>query len=348
MANAAHLKILRRGADAWNEWRREHEKIIPDLSGADLTGLSLPHLDLMDAKLTRTDLKEATLHYTNFSRAILHEANFRGASLCFSRFVRTTFGNARFRDADLSYVWIYRGEPEGADLGHALLGRALFLDCVLSGVNFSRALLSGTVFANVDLSEARGLGQARFGGPFTIGIDTLIRSKGRIPAKFLRGAGLPDIFIESAINQAITFDSCFISYSSENQTFAKRLHADLQSNGVRCWFAPENMRIGQKTRQAIDESIRAYDKLLLILSVHSVASDWVEHEVETALAREQEQKRTVLFPIRLDDAVMEIKAGWPAHIKNTRHIGDFRHWKHRDAYQKSFARLLKDLKSEET
>jgi hypothetical protein len=44
---------------------------------------------------------------------------------------------------------------------------------------------------------------------------------------------------------------------------------------------------------------------------------------------------------------MEIKTGWPAHIKNTRHIGDFTRWKDRDAYQKSFARLLRDLKVSE-
>ena len=37
----------------------------------------------------------------------------------------------------------------------------------------------------------------------------------------------------------IEFYSCFISYSSKDEEFAKRLHADLQSNGVRCWFAPE-------------------------------------------------------------------------------------------------------------
>jgi hypothetical protein len=95
----------------------------------------------------------------------------------------------------------------------------------------------------------------------------------------------------------------------------------------------------------VNESIHVYDKLLLILSEHSVASEWVEHEVETALAREAEQKRTMLFLIHLDEAVMDIKTGWPAHIKNTRHIGDFRHWKDHDAYQKSFDRLLRDLKA---
>jgi hypothetical protein len=111
------------------------------------------------------------------------------------------------------------------------------------------------------------------------------------------------------------------------------------------WFAPEDLKIGEKTRQTIDESIWAYDKLLLILSKHSVASDWVEHEVETVLAREAEQKRTMLFPIRVDDTVMEIKTGWPAHIKNTRNIGDFCHWKNHDTYQKSLVKLLKDLQA---
>jgi hypothetical protein len=52
----------------------------------------------------------------------------------------------------------------------------------------------------------------------------------------------------------------------------------------------------------------------------------------------------VLFPIRLDDAVMETKIGWAADIKRSRHIGDFRNWKDHDAYQKALARLLRDLR----
>lgn len=51
----------------------------------------------------------------------------------------------------------------------------------------------------------------------------------------------------------------------------------------------------------IDEAIRLYDKLLIILSEASVKSRWVEFEVTQALHREIEQGRIVLFPIRLDD-----------------------------------------------
>jgi hypothetical protein len=105
------------------------------------------------------------------------------------------------------------------------------------------------------------------------------------------------------------------------------------------------MKIGAKTRVAIDESIRLHDKLLLVLSKHSVASDWVEQEVEIALARERKEQRIVLFPIRLDEEVMKSDKGWPALVKNSRNIGDFRQWKNPEAYQKVLDRLLRDLKA---
>jgi hypothetical protein len=83
--------------------------------------------------------------------------------------------------------------------------------------------------------------------------------------------------------------------------------------------------------------------LLLVLSEHSVNSAWIEQEVETALAKEQEDDELVLFPIRLDDAIMEIRTGWPALVKNTRHIGDFYQWTNPNKYQKALQRLLSDL-----
>src|SRR5947209_8517368 len=82
--------------------------------------------------------------------------------------------------------------------------------------------------------------------------------------------------------QPIVYHSCFISYSHKNEDFTKRLYADLQSHGVRCWFAPEDLKIGEKWRDRIDEAIHVHDKLLLVLSQHSVASVWVEREVEAS------------------------------------------------------------------
>ncbi len=70
--------------------------------------------------------------------------------------------------------------------------------------------------------------------------------------------------------------------------------------------------------------------------------------METALAREREQEgKTVLFPIRVDDSIMEIKSGWPALLKNTRNVGDFTRWKERGSYRKAFEKLLRDLQAAE-
>jgi hypothetical protein len=207
------------------------------------------------------------------------------------------------------------------------------------------------IFADLDLREVEGLESLRHSGPSEISLSTIYRSKGQIPEVFLRGCGVPEDFItymRSLTAQSIQFYSCFISYSSKDQEFAKRLHAELQAKGVRIWFAPHDLSIGARIRSVIDESIRLYDKLLLVLSEHSVSSQWVEQEVETALARERAQEgKTVLFPIRVDDAIMEVKSGWPALLKNTRNVGDFTRWKDHDSYQKAFDRLLRDLRAEE-
>ena len=120
-----------------------------------------------------------------------------------------------------------------------------------------------------------------------------------------------------------------------------------QSKGVRCWFASEDMKIGDRLRPRLDETIRLYDKLLLVLSKASVASQWVEQEVETALARRTPAGHHRLVPVRIDDTVMTLETGWPALIRNTRNIGDFRRWKMHGVYQKAFDRLLRDLKAAE-
>ena len=196
------------------------------------------------------------------------------------------------------------------------------------------------------MTRAKDLKTCNHVGPSTIDHRTLQKS-GSLPLAFLRGVGLPDNLIDylpSLLNQPIQFFSCFISYSSKDQDFAERLHADLQNKGVRCWFAPHDMPIGAKIIDAIDEAIRLRDKVLLILSEHSVASDWVEEEVTRALDEERSRKTTVLFPIRVDDAVLNTSEAWARGLRIQRHIGDFCLWKDHDAYQKALERVLRDLK----
>jgi TIR domain len=127
--------------------------------------------------------------------------------------------------------------------------------------------------------------------------------------------------------------------------FAAKLYHDLRGKGVRCWFAPEDLKTGDLFRQSIHESILRNDKLLPVLSEHSVNSAWVQDEVEAALEREHREGRTVLLPIRIDNVVMQTDKAWAASIRRTRHIGDFSNLT-LPSYQAAFHRLLRDLKAE--
>jgi hypothetical protein len=159
----------------------------------------------------------------------------------------------------------------------------------------------------------------------------------------LRGVGIPDEWIDdyrARMMYLIQYHSLFISYSSNNDILAHRL----QASGVRCWFAPEDMKIGDKIRPRIDEAIHQQDKLLLLLSEHSIASTWVESEVEAALEKEDQQKREILFPVRVDEVVMQTPKAWAATLRRTRHIGDFTAWANPASYQVAFERLRRDPK----
>ncbi|MEM6435015.1 MAG: toll/interleukin-1 receptor domain-containing protein [Cyanobacteria bacterium P01_D01_bin.115] len=342
MANEEQLALLRQGGKVWNEWRIDNPDKELDFSGADLSGIGLSRVDLY-----RVTLRHAALRRTDFSGADLYcadlrRADFSGADLHHADLRSADLRRAILRSADLSGA-----DLSGADLSDADLRKANLRSADLSGATLRSSLLYETGFADVDLSKVKGLPACRHGGPSIIDHRTLSRS-GQLPTSFLRGVGLPDTFIDyipSLFNQPLQFYSCFISYSHKDEAFAKRLHADLQDKGVRCWYAPEDLPIGEKIRVGIDQAIRKHDKLLLILSEHSVNSQWVESEVEAALEKERESHKLVLFPVRIDDTVMQNRDGWPRAIKNTRNIGNFCNWKDYDAYQQVFERLVRDLKT---
>jgi hypothetical protein len=107
-----------------------------------------------------------------------------------------------------------------------------------------------------------------------------------------------------------------------------------------------DLKIGDRFQERIEESIHVYDKVLIVLSESSVGSRWVEREVIAAREREDNESRPILFPIRIDDAVMRAPQPWAADIRRTRHIADFNDWKDHDTYRKAFGRLLRDLRAD--
>ena len=360
-----------RGANLNNTTFEGSDCTNADLSEATLYDAGFCKTNLYRANFQKADLRKAGFSNANVERANLDEAdlresNFEGVNLRQAKFRKANLSGALLGDTDLFGADFREATLIGTSLGGANLHRAnlaeanlsstnlyftIFSESNVSNADFSNAVMAQTAFLDIDLSKVKGLETVKHQGPSAIGVDTLFRSGGNIPEIFLRGAGVPNQFIEytrSLINNPIEYYTCFISYSSKDQAFAERLYTDLRAKGVRCWFAPHDMKTGDPIRERIDESIRLYDKLLLILSQYSVKSFWVEAEVEKAFDRERKQKKkNVLFPIRLDESVVRSRKAWASEIQQTRHITDFTNWKQHDDYQKALKKLLDDLKAGE-
>jgi hypothetical protein len=277
-----------------------------DLSGADFRNTHLVETDLFDSVLDGVDFSGAFAVYVNLSDAKLN---------------LTKFNRTRFEYVNLSFA-----ELKGAD--------------------FTGLTMHSTVFGDNDLSAVMGLEAVSHDGPSTIGIDTIYRSKGNIPEAFLRGAGVPQDFItymKSLVGKAIDFYSCFISYSSKDDDFAQRLYADLQAKNVRCWKFDENAKWGEPLWGEIDTAIRYYDKLVVIYSKHSLQSPPVIREIERALQKEDREHKNVLFPITIDDYLLD---KWDHPRKAdvvSKVVGDFRGWDNLASYSKAFAHFLDAL-----
>jgi hypothetical protein len=379
MAIPQHLDVLKQGVQPWNKWRQENPGAEPDLAGAKLSktnlkGANLSETDLRWADLTsanleaanlnRADLRRAILSRTNFKLANLSEANLSETYLCRADlseadlkkaiFIRSDLASvdlseSDIRRADFRWSYLINTKFNGADLRGANLIEANLSKSELNRSNLSEAFVAWSCFGDNDLSHTKGLEKVKHFGPSTIGIDTIFRSEGKIPEEFLRGAGVPEHFITYTgyLNaRAFECNSCFISYSGKDRNFIEKLHADLQKEGIRCWFAPEEMKMGDESRQRVNQQIRIHEKLLIVLSEFSIESSWIKQEVEAALLEEQNRNRSVLFPIRLDDSSLDGEKEWLLNLQKTHQIYDFSGWDNWEAYYEQFFLLLNDLETD--
>ncbi len=343
MANEEHLKILNQGVEVWNKWREENPGIAPDLRRAYLGFRNLNEVNLSIASLDGVDFSRSFLIGANLSDASLTDASFISAIL-----IEADLSNANLLDANLSHANLSQAKLSDADLIDANLS-----EVDLTGADLTRAHLYGTVFAGVCLKGVSGLSECHHDGPSTIDHRTIQRS-GMLPLKFLRGCGLPDVVIDSfrsLVDQP--YYSCFISYSTKDKEFVEKLHVDLQDNNIGCWFAPRDMQAGKKVHEQIEEAIKRYDRLLLVLSENSMNSEWVKTEIANARNREGKEKKQILFPISLVD--FETIQNWKCLDADTGKdsareireyfIPDFQNWRDDGEYQKSFERLLRDIKA---
>lgn len=147
--------------------------------------------------------------------------------------------------------------------------------------------------------------------------------------------------------------SVFISYATADQPFADLLAKKLQERDISCWFALKDMQGGKRIDDQIDHAIENYDRLLVVLSEHSIRSNWVMREIRKALKFEKQQNRKKLFPIRL--VGMGPIQGWQSFYADLvkdlgeeireYYIPDFSDWQDIEAFDKRIDKLVHDLRS---
>lgn len=126
----------------------------------------------------------------------------------------------------------------------------------------------------------------------------------------------------------------FISHSSQDKPFVRRLVADLIRADLKVWIDERELKVGDSIVANIEEGLKDTDYLVIVLSEHSVQSRWVRAELDAALMNELSGRGTVVLPVRIDDC--EIPP-----LLEPRVFADFR-----DDYDAGLAQLLTALDNE--
>ena len=301
---------------------------------ADFDSGSLARATFADTKATRCrfvdcTLDDATVERSSFCHSVLDSAYlervtvrdsdfdhaiFDGSKLTEARFVRTGLRGSSFKGGDEYHQTCYQ----------CILSGTEFIDCNLAGADFRGAMMSGTVLLS-DLSEAIGLAEVRHAGTSELSVRQLVAAQSPLPGEFLRGCGLhPNTqqllsgkLARNEHGTTLSLSKCFISYSTDDKAFVEILRNELNTRGVEYWYAPDHAEWGKSAKMQFAEQIRRCDRLLLICSRTSLASNWVRYELETAVAEEEARESAgrrdwrMVFPLAIDDSLFS----WDDHLR---------------------------------
>jgi len=124
----------------------------------------------------------------------------------------------------------------------------------------------------------------------------------------------------------------FLSHSSNDNEFVRRLAKDLKLKDVPIWFDEWELKVGDSLHEKISSGIKESSWLGIILSKNSTKSDWVQKELNAALTEELQKKQVFVLPIVIEDCEI------PVFLKD-KVYADFR-----KDYNEGFQELLRTLK----
>ena len=124
----------------------------------------------------------------------------------------------------------------------------------------------------------------------------------------------------------------FISYSRKDKPLLLRIASGLSDCGYRIWYDTLEILAGQSVIDRVFSSIRASDIVLVLLTEHSITSNWVKEETEFAKLQQITRRNITIIPLLFEDCDV------PPHLQTLNYV-DFR-----TNYQSGFANLVREIK----
>lgn len=128
----------------------------------------------------------------------------------------------------------------------------------------------------------------------------------------------------------------FISHASRDKPFVRKLVEELRKHHLKLWFDEQEIKVGDSIVSRISDGLRDSDYLMVILSRASVASRWVQAELNAALMNEISKKGSVVLPVLIEDCEMPV-------LLRSKLYADFR-----TSFEKGLQSLLAVFEHEET
>ena len=98
----------------------------------------------------------------------------------------------------------------------------------------------------------------------------------------------------------------FISYSQRDKEFVDTLAKNLVLLKHNVWMDRWELKVGDSLTEKVENALTESSAVILIVSKNSVDSRWCRRELNAALVREIEEKRSLILPCRIDKCEMPL------------------------------------------
>lgn len=98
----------------------------------------------------------------------------------------------------------------------------------------------------------------------------------------------------------------FISYSQRDKEFADTLAKNLVLLKHHVWMDRWELKVGDSLTERVENALTSSSAVIVIISKNSVDSGWCRRELNAALVREIEEKRSLILPCRIDNCEMPL------------------------------------------